>query len=154
MKGKLVNYAKVHQCLVPILANTTAEATGIGVAVGAYDDVLMIWEQGISGDTLATTTLLWTITFEESAVLGSGYTTIVDADLIGGYGSHLIDAAAEDPTTLVRQYIGSKAYVRMIATQTGTHTNGTPLSAVILLGSPRKAPVTQPTELGTDTSSG
>jgi hypothetical protein len=153
MKGKLVNYAKVHQCLVPIMGNTTAEATGIGVAVGAYDDVLMIWEQGISGDTLSGS-LYWIVTFEESASLATGYTTIADADLIGGYGSHTIDAAAEDPTTLVRQYIGSKAYVRMIATQTGTHTNGTPLSAVILLGSPRKAPVTQPTELGTDTSSG
>lgn len=153
MKGKLVNYAKVHQCLVPAVCKTTANATGTGVAVGGYDDVLMVWEQGISADTLAAE-LKWTITFEESALLGSGYTTIADADLIGGYGSHTIDAAAEDPTTLVRQYIGSKAYVRMIATNTGTHTDGTPLSAVILLGSPRQAPVTQTTELGTGTSSG
>lgn len=152
MKGKLVHYAKVHQCLVPAVCKTTANATGTGVAVGAYDDVLMIWEQGISGDTLGES-LLWTITFEESDALATGYTTIEDADLIGGYGSHTIDAAAEDPTTLVRQYIGSKAYVRMIGTITGTHSNGTPLAAVVLLGSPRKAPVTQTTELGTDTSS-
>lgn len=152
MSGKLVSYAKVHQDIVPIVANNTTEGTGLGVAVGGYDDILMIWCQGISGDTLSSE-LKWTITFEESAN-NSTFTTIADADLQGGYGSHTIDAEAEDPTMLVRQYTGTKAYVRMKATATGTHTNGTPIAAVVLLGRYRKQPVTQPTELGTGTSSG
>jgi hypothetical protein len=152
MSGKLRSYAKVHQDIVPILGNNTTEGTGTGVSVYGYDDVLMIWQQGVSGDTLSGS-ILWTITFEESND-NSSYTTIVDADLQGGYGSHTIDAAAEDPTTLVRQYTGTKRYVRMKGTTTGTHTNGTPIAAVVLLGRSRKQPVTQPTELGTGTSSG
>lgn len=147
MSGKLVSYAKVHQDIVPIVANNTSEGTGLGVAVGGYDDVLMIWQQGISGDTLSGS-VYWTITFQESAD-NSTYTTIATANLQGGTGTHTIDAAAEDPTTLVRQYVGSQPYVRMLGTATGTHTNGTPISAVVLLGRYRKQPVTQPTELGT-----
>jgi hypothetical protein len=60
----------------------------------------------------------------------------------------VIDDAAEDPTTIIRGYIGTKRYLRILWTQTGTHTNGTPIAGVIILGNPNYVPVTQPTELG------
>lgn len=82
------------------------------------------------------------------------FTTIADADLGGLYGSHTIDAAAEDPTNLVREYRGTKRYVRIVWTATGTHTNGTPIAGFVILGRPDYIPVTQPTELGSGTSSG
>ena len=148
MSKNLYDSCYVHTCLIPAVCKTTADATGTGVAVGSYESALMIWQQGISGDTLSGSTY-WTITFEESAALASGYSTIADADFVSGKGTVTIDAAAEDPTQLVREYKGSKAYVRMIGTQTGTHTNGTPLAAIIVLNRPRKQPVTQVTELGT-----
>jgi hypothetical protein len=139
---------KIAPTLVPFLAHTTAEGTGVGVDRQGFGDVLMIAQQGISLDTLAVG-LKWVITFEESDVLGSGYTTIAVADIEGGYATWTIDAAAEDPTTIVRRYFGSKRYVRILWTQTGTHTNGTPLAGVVVLGNPNHIPVTQPTETGT-----
>ena len=142
---------KVAVTMAPILANDTTEGTGVGVDRYGYGDVLMIAQQGISGDTLAAN-LKWTLTFEESDN-NTDFTTIADADLEGGYGSWTIDAAAEDPTTIIRLYRGTKRYVRIVWTVTGTHTNGTPIAGIVVLGRPNKIPVTQPTELGSGTSS-
>jgi hypothetical protein len=141
---------KVCTSLAPILAHVTADATGTGIPVGGYEEVLMVWQQGVCLDTLSGA-LYWSLTFEESDTLATGYTTIATADLEGGVGTHLIDAAAEDPTIISRRYKGSKAYVRMLGTKTGTHTNGTPLAALVICGKAIHTPVTQETELGTDT---
>jgi len=146
----LYNYAaqKVATCLTPFNAKLTAEATGTGVAVGGYADVTMVWLQGVSLDTLSGTTY-WVITFEESDTLGSGYTTIAAAGIDSATATITVDAGAEDPTLIVRRYRGTKAYVRMIGTKTGTHTNGTPLAALVLLGGAIHAPIDKETELGT-----
>jgi hypothetical protein len=147
---KLLSTCIVVPTLVPVLANDTAEGTGVAVDTNGFSEVTMIANQGISGDTLATTTLLWTITFQECAVTTAGsFTTIAAADLKGGLPTVLIDAAAEDPTTIVRHYIGKLRYVRILWTQTGTHTNGTPLCGVVVLSAPLHTPQTQTTELGT-----
>lgn len=132
--------------LAPILANDTPEGTGVGVDRYGYGDVLMVALQGISGDTLSGS-LKWTITFEESDDNAS-FSTIAAADIEGGYATWTIDAAAEDPTNIVRLYRGTKRYVRIKWTATGTHTNGTPLAGFVILGRPNKIPVTQPSELG------
>lgn len=147
MKDAYYNH-KVVQTLVPIMGNTTAEGTGVAVAVGGYDEVLMVAEQGISGDTLSGS-IYWTIAFQESDTTTAGdFTNIAAGDLKGGVNDHVINAAAEDPTTIIRAYTGKKAYVRILWTQTGTHTNGTPISGLVILSAPIYFPVTQVTELG------
>lgn len=142
-----ISGAKVATCLTPFLAHTTAEATGTGVAVGGYADVTMIWAQGVSLDTLGGT-LYWTITFEECDD-NSTWTLIAAADIEAATATVTIDASAEDPTLLVRRYRGTKAYVRMLGTKTGTHTNGTPVAALVHLGGAIHTPQTKETELGT-----
>lgn len=138
---------KVCQTLVPIMANNTSEGTGLYADRQGFQDALMIASQGISGDTLSGS-LYWTVAFQESDAAGSGFANIAAADLEGGVNDHVINDAAEDPTTIVRLYRGAKRYVRILWTQTGTHTNGTPISGVIILGRPNYIPVTQPAELG------
>lgn len=139
---------KVVQTLVPIVGNTTAEGTGVAVDRQGFQDVLMIAEQGISGDTLSGS-IYWTIAFQHSDTTTPGdFVNIPAADLEGGVNDHVINAAAEDPTTIIRLYRGTKRYVRLLWTQTGTHTNGTPISGVCVLGRPNYVPVTQPAELG------
>jgi len=139
----------VINTLVPFNAKTTAEATGLAVAVDGYSEVLMVWNQGVSLDTLSGSTY-WTVTFQECAVTTAGsFTLIGAANIEGGGATVLIDAPAEDPTLLVRRYKGKLAYVRMIATQTGTHTNGTPVSAFVVLSGAIHIPVDVETELGT-----
>lgn len=147
----LVNNLKIVSTMVPVLANDDTEGTGVGVDCRGYHKVLMVAQQGISGDTLSGS-VKWDILFEESDD-NSTFTTIPDADLIGGYGKHTIDAAAEDPTLVVREYTGGHRYVRISWDASGTHTNGTPIAGFVALGHPLMAPVTQVTELGTDTSS-
>lgn len=139
---------KVVQTLVPILGNTTAEGTGVAVDRQGFQDAVMVAECGISGDTLSGS-LKWTIAFQESDTTTAGdFTDIAAADMGGAANDHIIDAAAEDPTTVIREYRGTKRYLRIVFEQTGTHTNGTPISAVILLGRPSEIPVTQVAALG------
>jgi hypothetical protein len=139
---------KAVQALVPILGNTTAEGTGVVVDRQGFQSALMIAEVGISGDTLSGS-IYWTIAFQECDDTTPGnFTNIAAGDLDGGVNDHVINAAAEDPTTIVRGYKGSKRYLRILLTQTGTHTNGTPISGVIVLKNPIYVPITPVTELG------
>jgi hypothetical protein len=147
---KMLSSCKVVPTLVPILAHTTADGTGIAVDTSDFADVMMVAHQGISGDTLAVG-LKWTLSFQECATTTAGsFTQIAAADLLGGAPAHVIDAAAEDPTTIVRHYVGKLRYVRILWTQTGTHTNGTPLCGAIVLSQPIYFPQTQTAELGSD----
>jgi len=146
---EMLSSSKVVPTLVPFLAHTTAEGTGVAVDTSGFSDIMMVANQGISLDTLSGS-LYWTVTFQECAVTTAGsFTLIAAADLKGGLATVLIDAGAEDPTTIVRHYIGKLRYVRILWTQTGTHTNGTPLCGLVILSQSVQLPQTQTTELGT-----
>jgi hypothetical protein len=132
--------------MVPVVANDDTEGTGLTCDRRGYAEVLMIAQQGISGDTLSGS-VYWTITFQESDD-DSTWTSIADANLRNGANLWIINAAAEDPTTIIRLYVGSMRYVRIFWNATGTHTNGTPISGVCLLSKPLRAPITQTAELG------
>ncbi len=137
---------KVGITMVPNVCNDDTDGAGVGVDRLGFGDALMIAQQGISGDTLSGS-VYWTIKFQECDD-NATWTNIADADLEGGANLWIINAAAEDPTTIVRNYIGSKRYVRIFWDSTGTHTNGTPIAGIVILGRPNQIPVTQPTELG------
>jgi hypothetical protein len=143
---KLHEWGKVFQAMVPIVANDDTEGTGLTCDRLGYQHVLMIAEQGISGDTLSGS-IYWTIKFQESDD-DSTWGNIANADLDNGANLWIINAAAEDPTTIIRLYKGSKRYVRIFWDATGTHTNGTPISGVCILSNPLHGPITQPSELG------
>jgi len=123
----------------PIVGNNTTEGTGVGADLAGFDGALLLAHLGVSGDTLSGSVYV-TVGFQESDALGSGYADIADADLIGGANNVVVDAAAEDEVIVQRGYIGSKRYVRVLITFTGTHTNGMPISAVVIKGFPRHAP--------------
>jgi len=138
---------KVVSLLTPVLANNTAEGTGVAKDRWGYGDVLMVAHVGISGDTLSGT-VYWTISFQHCAVTTPGsFVNIPAADLEGGANDWVINEPTEDDMTITRMYRGSLRYVRILFTQTGTHTNGTPLSAVAVMGQPNHIPVTQETEV-------
>ena len=138
---------KVVSLLTPVLANTTAEGTGVAKDRWGYGDVLMIAHVGISADTLSGA-LYWTISFQHCAVTTPGsFVDIPAGDLEGGANGWVINEPTEDDMTITRMYRGSLRYVRILFTQTGAHTNGTPLSAVAVMGQPNHIPVTQATEV-------
>jgi hypothetical protein len=142
----LVSGIKVGITMVPVLANDDTEGAGVGVDRRGFGEALMVAQQGISGDTLAAN-LCWTIHFQDCDD-NATWVDIADAYLQGGANLWIINAAAEDPTMIVRNYVGSKRYVRIAWVKTGTHTNGTPIAGLVILGRPNLVPVTQITELG------
>jgi len=117
----------------PIVGNNTSEGTGVGVDLQGYEGCQMIAHLGASLDTLSGSVYV-TVSFQHSDASGSGYANIADADLHGGDNDVVVDAAAEDEIVIYREYTGDKRYARVLITFTGTHTNGFPISAVIVKG--------------------
>jgi len=142
MKSLISDVLPVHS-LVPILGNTTAEGTGLAVDLQNFEGALMLACLGDSGDTLSGS-LYWTVQFQHSDTTTAGdFVDIPAADLKGGANAIVIDAPAEDQIVVARSYVGAKRYVRILFTQTGTHTNGTPIAGVVVKCFPRHAPQTQ-----------
>lgn len=124
-------------------ANRTADANGTGVDLKGYEGALVVAIVGAEGDTLGASDLI-SLELEESDD-DSTYTDVAVADRLDAVGGSsgqfaLIDAAAEAPAVHVCSYIGSKRYIRVVDNRTGTHTNGTPTSAVVVRGHARHNP--------------
>lgn len=143
---KTHEWHRVGITMVPVVANDDTEGAGIGIDRNGYEEVLMIAQQGISGDTLSGS-VYWTIKFQECDD-NATWANIANADLENGANLWIIDNANEDPTTIIRLYKGSKRYVRIFWDATGTHTNGTPIAGLCILSKPLHGPITQPSELG------
>ncbi len=110
----------------------TATGTGTYVDLAGYDGALMIADIGKQLDTLSGSNY-GTLQFQECATTSAGsFTDIAAADLLGGDPTVVIDAAAEDELVIYRTYIGSKRYLRMIMTVTGTLASGWPCSFVVV----------------------
>ena len=94
----------------------------------------------------------WTFHFEESDSVSSGFTAVTNSDDVDIEGSLTpvttpdsstgvfltIDAAAEDDATYRVGYLGSKRYLRVVATAANTP-GSTPI-VVLILGVPRLKP--------------
>lgn len=124
----------------PIVGNNDTEGTGAGVDLQGFEGALMLAHLGQSADTLAEGSLYVTVKFQESDN-NSDFTDAADSDLLGGANGAVVDAAAEDEVIIYRSYVGAKRYVRVFIDFTGTHTNGIPISAMVIKGVPRHAPV-------------
>jgi len=129
----------VVKTIDPVLGKTTQ--TGAEVDLQGFEGALMAAHVGQSGDTLSGS-IKMTVSFQESDTTTSGdFANVAAADLLGGANDVVIDDATEDEVIVTRGYLGSKRYVRILVTYDGTHTNGTPISAVVIKGLPRHAPV-------------
>ena len=129
----------VVKTIDPVLGKTTQ--TGAEVDLQGFEGALMAAHVGQSGDTLSGS-IKMTVSFQESDTTTSGdFANVAAADLLGGANDVVIDDSTEDEVIVTRGYLGSKRYVRILVTYDGTHTNGTPISAVVIKGLPRHAPV-------------
>lgn len=123
----------------------TADGNGNGIDTRGFDSVMLAAAVGISGDTLSGTVMI-ELEVEESDD-DSIYTDVADDDLLNfvagtnGGTFAVVDDAAEDDAVYLTGYRGSKRYVRVVVNVTGTHTNGTPIGAVAILGHAHLTPV-------------
>ncbi|MEQ9144360.1 MAG: hypothetical protein RLO08_08380 [Parvibaculaceae bacterium] len=119
-------------------AVTSATRAGAPVDRQGYESVEHVVLVGTSGDTLSGSVSItlqldesedgavWAPVVDDSHVLGAS------VDMTGAFA--LIDDVAEDGMAYSVGYVGDARYSRVQAVLTGTHTNGTPLGAIALLG--------------------
>ena len=135
MEHNLYDSVSVAASIVSAVVNDDTEGTGTGVDLRGYETALAIVNVGISGDTLSGS-LKSSFSLQESDD-NVTFTDVAAADIEGSSQPTLIDDATEDPALIVWGYKGSKRYIRVFDDTTGTHTNGTPLGAVVVRGRPR-----------------
>jgi hypothetical protein len=131
-----------------INAVKTAGANGTTVDLKGFEEATAIVDVGAEGDTLSGS-VYFEISLEHSDD-DSTYTDCVQADVIngtiaaGGIWLKLDGTTGGDPDTTGGDwqigYVGGKRYLRLVLAKTGTHTNGTPISGVIVKSRPRVAP--------------
>ena len=131
-----------------INAVKTAAANGTGVDLKGFEEATAIVDVGAEGDTLSSS-VYFEISLEHSDD-DSTWTDLVQADVIngtiaaGGIWLKLDGTTGGDPDTTGGDwqigYVGGKRYLRLVLAKTGTHSNGTPISGVIVKSRPRVAP--------------
>ena len=123
----------------------TAAANGTGVDLQGYESATVLVDVGAEGDTLSSS-VHFEISLEESDD-DSTYTDVAQASIIdgtiasGGIFLKLDGTTGGDPDTtggIFRVgYVGNKRYIRVVLAKTGTHSNGTPIGAMVVRGSAR-----------------
>ena len=127
----------------------TAAANGTGIDLQGFEEATAVVSVGAEGDTLSGS-VYFEVSLEHSDD-DSTYTDCVQADIVngtiaaGGIWLKLDGTTGGDPDTAGGQwqvgYVGGKRYVRLVLAKTGTHTNGTPISGLIVKSRARSAPV-------------
>ena len=123
----------------------TAAANGTGVDLQGYESATILVDVGAEGDTLSSS-VHFEVSLEHSDD-NSTFTDVAQADIIDGTISadgiflKLDGTTGGDPDTaggIFRVgYVGGKRYVRVVLAKTGTHSNGTPLGAMVIKGHAR-----------------
>jgi hypothetical protein len=125
----------VNALIAPTIDKNFATCPMVG-----YGSCRIIAHVGNSLDTLAADLKL-ELEVEHSDN-GSTWVDCADTDILDPVtGTNtgtfaVIDAPAEDSAIFATEYVGGKAYCRMVLNVTGTHTNGTPIAVMYERGRP------------------
>jgi hypothetical protein len=115
-------------------AARTTTATGSSVDLLGFHSALILIPAGAWTDG--------THTFEvQESDDDSTFAAVADADLVGD--EPVIDGAADDDTVYSLAYLGSKRYVLVKVTVTGSPSTGLVAGAFVLKGHPQYAPATE-----------
>lgn len=125
------------QVLSPAVATTVKTSSTIDLQ--GHNSASVLFSIGQSGDTLSGS-VLWTLKMQHSDD-DSSYSDVTAADVSNGTTAIVINDGTLDETVYSMGYIGSKRYLKGIATPTGTHTNGTPIGMIALRGNSAYRPV-------------
>jgi hypothetical protein len=142
----LTHNIKVENSIIN--AVKTAAANGTGIDLKGFEEATAIVDVGAEGDTLSSS-VYFEISLEHSDD-DSTYTDVTQSEILngtiaaGGIWLKLDGTTDGDPGTTGAQfqigYNGGKRYIRLVLAKTGTHSNGTPISGVIVKSRPRVAP--------------
>lgn len=121
-----------------------ADNTPAAIDIGNYGAAIVLIHVGIGGITFtADNKVEFKLTHSDD---NSTYTAVAQEDVkgvtvgTGGIVRSLVAAHAAASLTKVG-YHGGKRYLKLLADFSGTHSSGTPMSAVVVAGEPFVAPV-------------
>ena len=121
-------------------AVVTADANGTGVDLQGFESAMVVVNTGAEGDTLSGSVKFDFILQEsddDSTYTAVTSSTSVTEGSVDSSGIFLtLDANGETPQISQIGYIGGKRYIRCKIDVTGSHSNGTPMGAVVVLGNP------------------
>lgn len=135
--SNLYNNTQIEQLINPV--NATSTRTSTHTDTQGFYQCLVIVNMGLAFDALSGIRY-WTISLQEGDTTGA-FTNVANADTDNGAGSYVVDSSSEDEQAYVFSYNGSKRYVRVVVTATGTHSSGTAMSATAILAQPAVGPV-------------
>lgn len=127
----------VTQHLAPVVSTVTRTSTSIDMQ--GYNSVSAIVSLGLAGDTLSAS-VYWTLKLQHSDD-DSSYSDVATADVYNGNTNFVVNSPSLDRNVYQFGYLGSKRYLKLVATPTGTHSVGTPIGMISLRGTPAYAPV-------------
>ena len=120
----------------------TAAANGTGVDLQGYESATVLVDVGAEGDTLSGS-VYFEVSLEESddnsTFTDCAQVAIIDGTIASG-GIFLkldgTDNGNPDSTGGIFRvgYVGGKRYIRVVLAKTGTHSNGTPIGAMVVRG--------------------
>jgi hypothetical protein len=119
---------------------TATETPSSGVDLKGFSAATVICTVGAITNIANSPTPSWTLTLQESDSASTGFTAVDDDDALTTYGNNdgsltagvfaTIDAADEDDAIYTVGYIGTKRYIRVVATAADTP-GATPISVVV-----------------------
>jgi len=127
----------------------TAAANGTAADLQGFNSAFISVSVGASGDTLSAS-VKWDYKIEHSDDNSTFTAVTSNTEVTGGTVDSsgiftTVDDGAEDDAVYGIGYVGGKRYVRVAVAKTGTHTNGTPTAAVIIVGHPLHGPTADQT---------
>lgn len=148
MARDIHNEISVAKSITPIVGNNDTEGTGLAVDRLGFDSVEHVVYIGISADVLSGTVKMDLRIQAGTLADSSDMADVNDADELLGVTADLttgifatVDDPAEDDAVFKIGYRGIKRFTRVLVDFTGTHTNGTPIAAVAMLGHAHQSPV-------------
>ena len=123
---------------VPAVETVTVDSAEIDTQ--GYSTNCLSFFVGQSGDTLSGS-VKWNFKIQESDTSGSGFANVADEDVYEVANLGTVDSSADDEQVYHFNYRGNMRYLKGVATATGTHTNGTPMTIVAFQSDAANQPV-------------
>lgn len=132
--NSLLDNLAVRLCQQPATLTGTTKCLMLDRA--GFRSAVFLW--AIGADAALDGSNYWTPSLEESdTTADADFTAVAAADIINN-GLAVVDSTSEDSTVQIAEYRGSKRYVRLKLTETGTLSG--PHCVVGLLGLPNSMP--------------
>lgn len=144
---EIFNSIKIENVVIAQVLTASATPTVIDMSDASSVDFLV--NMGNSADTLSGS-VFWTIKLQDSSD-NSAFADVTDSESLliaingvkqDGATSIVVDAPTEDQKNFEISYKvpGNKQYLKLLIDATGTHSNGTPVSAVAIKGTLKVSP--------------